>query len=86
MVQVNLEAREDSSQSLQALKGMAHQVLGAIAYRLEQEGRLAEVYRQSLYLSCEDKIDELPAKIIERPPLISIKPISEGPLAASTDS
>ena len=51
----DLEQRQNRHQPLSALSAMADEVLGAVAVRLEREGRLAP--------------GSAPVRIIERPPL-----------------
>ena len=55
LAQVDLEQRQNRHQPLSALSAMADEVLGAVAVRLEREGRLAP--------------GSAPVRIIERPPL-----------------
>src|SRR5437764_2792547 len=55
LAQVDLEQRQNRHQPLSALSTMADEVLGAVAVRLEREGRLAP--------------GSAPVRIIERPPL-----------------
>jgi hypothetical protein len=57
LVQVDLDVRQNRHQALSALGPMADAVLGAVAARLEREGRLAGV--------------DVPAAV-ERPPLATL--------------
>jgi glucosyl-3-phosphoglycerate synthase len=58
LAQVDLEQRQNRHQPLSALTSMADEVLGAVAVRLEREGRLVP--------------GAAPVRIIERPPLASV--------------
>jgi len=60
LAQVDLEVRQNRHQPLSALTSMADEVLGAVAVRLEREGRLVP--------------GAAPVRIIERPPLASLPP------------
>jgi glucosyl-3-phosphoglycerate synthase len=59
LAQVDLEARQNRHQPLSALAPMADAVLGAVAVRLEREGRLAAATGD--------------AGIVERPPMASLR-------------
>jgi glucosyl-3-phosphoglycerate synthase len=57
LAQVDLDVRQNRHQPLSALGPMADDVLGAVAARLEREGRLSDV-------------DVAPP--VERPPLVTL--------------
>ena len=59
MAQVDLDHRQNRHQALSALGPMADEVLGAVAVRLEREGRVAP--------------GAAPVRIIERPPMASLR-------------
>jgi glucosyl-3-phosphoglycerate synthase len=58
LAQVDLEQRQNRHQPLAALTSMADEVLGAVAVRLEREGRLSP--------------GAAPVRIIERPPMAAL--------------
>ncbi len=70
IAQVDLEVRQNAHQPLRDLGPMAHAVLGAVASRLERQGRLRGPLPTTFAL---DPPDFVLAEPIERPPLRSLR-------------
>jgi len=67
MAQVDLDVHHNSHQPLLALSGMAYEILGVIAARLEREGRLRGLDPSPLLGR-----DPAPPSI-ERPPMLGVR-------------
>jgi glucosyl-3-phosphoglycerate synthase len=70
IAQVDLEVRQNAHQPLRDLGPMAYAVLGAVAIRLEREGRLRGPLPTAFAL---DPPDFTLAEPIERPPMVSLR-------------
>ena len=67
MAQVDLDLHHNRHQPLLALSGMAYEILGVIAGRLEREGRLSELAPSPLLGR------EAPRPSLERPPMLGVR-------------
>jgi glucosyl-3-phosphoglycerate synthase len=69
LAQVNLDLRQNAHQPLRELAGMASAVLGAVALRLEREGRLHGPLPSGLLIPETDDLRVQSVSATERPPL-----------------
>ena len=73
LAQVNLDLRQNAHQPLRELAGMASAVLGAVALRLEREGRLHGPLPSGLLIPETDDLRVQSVSATERPPLREVR-------------
>jgi glucosyl-3-phosphoglycerate synthase len=73
IAQVNLDVRQNAHQPLRDLGPMAYAVLGAVAIRLEREGRLRGPLPATFTAAAIDAPDLVLTEPIERPPLRTLR-------------
>jgi glucosyl-3-phosphoglycerate synthase len=73
IAQVDLDVRQNAHQALRDLGPMAYAVLGAVAVRLEREGRLRGPLPATFTAAGVDAPQPAAAELVERPPLRSLR-------------
>jgi glucosyl-3-phosphoglycerate synthase len=73
LAQVDLEVRQNAHQPLRDLAPMAHEVLRAVAARLEREGRLQGPLPATFTVAGADGLKTACDDAIERPPLATLR-------------
>jgi glucosyl-3-phosphoglycerate synthase len=73
LAQVDLEVRQNAHQPLRDLGPMAHEVLRAVAARLEREGRLRGHLPATFTVAGADGLNTARDDAVERPPLATLR-------------